>query len=382
METQSLNLTFGEFHPKNPGARKLQEMEEEIDSFFPEYKGYQKDGYTIIGKVTKGKNRFLVEDVNGDYFFTVVTNEDRTNRFDDITTAGAIEVEIVKMGNIQYDPNIFIPMKSGTALDYVFSKKGGIMPATNFIIIGDPGIGKSTLSIELAAQMQKENPDRDILFISGEMTRIDMFEYIERFPEWKNLNTVFVSEFQEGRYKETMEHILDQGWDFVVGDSFAEISDAVREDFNMFTRGKMSSSGAEKWLIDLMVKNNLGENQKCKHTAHLIIQQVTKGGQFVGSNKLKHNTTGMIELRYTSSGERRIDVTKNRRGFEYDGLIFDLPESGGITFDIARIEREKELQSKINAERDQLLSDEKRLNTLFGFDEKTEADFSVAEIAG
>jgi len=96
-----------------------------------------------------------------------------------------------------------------------------------------------------------------------------------------------------------------------------------------------------KWLIDLMVRNNLGENEEGKFTSHLLIQQVTKGGNFVGSNKLKHNTTGMVELRYTGSGERKINITKNRRGFEYQDLVFDIPEEGGITFDVARLERER-----------------------------------------
>jgi len=370
------NLSLGELHSKNPGEKTLDKMVKEIDHLNPEWKGLEIEGHTIVGKVTRGKNRYLVQDSEGDHFFTVITDsaEVGPNNPD----LGEINLDVVKLGKIEYDPNIFIPMKSGTPLDYVFSKKGGIMPATNFIIIGDPGIGKSTLSIELAVQMQIANPDKKILFISAEMTRIDMYEYLTRFPSWKELNTVFLSEFTEGRYKESFEQLFAQGWDFIVGDSFAEIADGVREDFNMFQNGKMSSTGAEKWLIDLMVRNNLGENEEGKFTSHLLIQQVTKGGNFVGSNKLKHNTTGMVELRYTGSGERKINVTKNRRGFEYQDLVFDFPEEGGITFDVARLEREKELEKRINKERDQLLADERRLDQIFGLgEEKVEEDLSI-----
>jgi len=372
------NLSLGELHSKNPGAKTLEKMEKEIDRLNPEWKGLEIDGHTIVGKVTRGKNRYLVQDSEGDHFFTVIT--DSTEVGPNNPDLGEINLDVVKLGKIEYDPNIFIPMKSGTPLDYVFSKKGGIMPATNFIIIGDPGIGKSTLSIELAAQTQIANPDKKILFISGEMTRVDMYDYLTRFPSWKELNTVFLSEFTEGRYKESFEQLFSQGWDFIVGDSFAEIADGVREDFNMFQNGKMSSTGAEKWLIDLMVRNNLGENEEGKFTSHLLIQQVTKGGNFVGSNKLKHNTTGMVELRYTGSGERKINVTKNRRGFEYQDLVFDFPEEGGITFDVARLEREKELEKRINKERDQLLADERRLDQIFGLgEEKVEEDLSITE---
>ena len=377
---ENLNLSFGELHSKNPGAKTLEKMEKELDRLAPEFKGFEKVGYTIVGKVTRGKNRYLVQDSEGDYFFTVVTDENASplpsGRTEEL---GEINLDIVKMGEIEYDPNMFVPLKSNSPLDFVFSKKGGIMPATNYIILGDPGIGKSTLSINLAAEMQANNPDKKILFISGEMTRVDMAEYLERFPIWKKLSTVFVSEFTEGRYKETFEQLFRQGWDFIVGDSFAEIVDAVREDFNMFQKGKMSSTGAEKWLIDLMVDNNLGNNEDSKYTSHLIIQQVTKGGKFVGSNKLKHNTTGMIELRYTGSGEKKIEVSKNRRGNEYDGLIFDFPETGGIEFDVARLEREKELNAKINSERDQLLADERRLDELFGTGNNSVTDDAEVE---
>jgi predicted ATP-dependent serine protease len=287
-----------------------------------------------------------------------------------------MKLDIVKMGDIEYDPNIFIPMESHTPLDKVFSKQGGIMPATNYIVIGDPGIGKSTLSINYAAELQEQNPDKKFLFVSGEMTRVDMYGYLERFDKWKTLPTVFLSEFTEGRYKESIESLFAQGWDCIVLDSFAEINEAVKEDYNMFMGGKMSTSGAEKWLIDLFIKNNLAENDNKKHTSFISIQQVTKGGAFVGSNKLKHNTTGMIELRYTKSGERRINVSKNRRGFEYQDLHFAFNETGKgvdpIEFDVARIEREKELQGKINAERDQILNDERKLNALFGIDEGEE----------
>lgn len=333
--------------------------------------------YTLVGKWWWAQTKYLFQDQDGGYVSALIAAPVIKSPHGGSATAAIglepMKLDVVKLGDIDYDPNIFIPMESGTPLDKVFSKKGGIMPATNYIVIGDPGIGKSSLSIEYAAQLQKNNPEKKILFVSGEMTRVDMYEYLERFTDWKNLPTVFMSEFTEGRYKESVESLFNQGWDCIVLDSFAEINEAVKEDYNMFMNGKMSTSGAEKWLIDLFIKNNLGDNEMKKHTSFISIQQVTKGGAFVGSNKLKHNTTGMIELRYTKSGERRINVSKNRRGFEYQDLHFAFQETGDpIFYDVARIEREKELQGKINAERDQILNDERKLNALFGISEGEE----------
>ena len=354
----------------------------------PELIGLEVDGHKLVGKYNRGKRLFLfTKEVDGEEQYWSANlhdaNEARKPKGPKASAPGAIgataspieemNLEIIKLGDIDYDPNLFIPMKSNTPLDYVFSKKGGIMPATNYILIGDPGIGKSTLSIQFAADLQAANPDKKILFISGEMTRIDMAEYLERFPKWKALQTVFVSEFTEGRYKDTVEHWFNEGWDFIVGDSFAEIVDAVKEDYNMYY-GKMSSTGAEKWLIDLMVDNNLGKNKEKKHTAHVLIQQVTKGGKFVGSNKLKHNTTGMIELRYTKTSERCIIIDKNRRGWKYQNLHFmfnEDPEKEPISFDVARVEREIAHNAKINSEEERARQEAILMEEMFNQEDTT-----------
>jgi len=355
----------------------------------PDLIGLEVEGHTLVGKYNRGKRLYLfIKEVDGEEQYWSANlydaNEAKKPKGPRASAPGAIgatasapeemNLEIIKLGDIKYNPDLFIPIKSGTPLDYVFSKKGGTMPATNYILIGDPGIGKSTLSIEYAAQLQANNTDKKILFISGEMTRIDMAEYLERFPAWKALQTVFVSEFTEGRYKDTIEHWFNQGWDFIVGDSFAEIVDAVKEDYNMFY-GKMSSTGAEKWLIDLMVANNLGNNEAKLHTAHLLIQQVTKGGKFVGSNKLKHNTTGMIELRYTKTSERTIIIDKNRRGWKYQNLHFEFNEDLNkepIVYDVERVHREIEQHKKINSERDQLRVEEKLLDEMWKNNKETD----------
>jgi predicted ATP-dependent serine protease len=49
----------------------------------------------------------------------------------------------------------------------------------------------------------------------------------------------------------------------------------------------------------------------------LLIQQVTKSGEFVGSNKLKHMTDAMMEMRRRSDrdgGGTYMNFIKNRNG--------------------------------------------------------------------
>ena len=51
-------------------------------------------------------------------------------------------------------------IKSGNALDSLISHEEGIPAATNIMIIGDPGVGKTTVLLDLLAAAQHKNPDK------------------------------------------------------------------------------------------------------------------------------------------------------------------------------------------------------------------------------
>jgi predicted ATP-dependent serine protease len=59
--------------------------------------------------------------------------------------------------------------------------------------IGDPGVGKTTVLLDLLASVQIINPERKCLFISGEMGKKQMFKYSQRFPQFGIVKTLFVS---------------------------------------------------------------------------------------------------------------------------------------------------------------------------------------------
>jgi predicted ATP-dependent serine protease len=71
-----------------------------------------------------------------------------------------------------------------------------------------------------------------------------------------------------------------------------------------------------------------------KFTSFLAIQQVTKQGEFVGSNKLKHLFDAMGEMRRASNrdgGQTYITFTKNRNGDVGIKLGYTL-ENGSISY--------------------------------------------------
>jgi predicted ATP-dependent serine protease len=227
------------------------------------------------------------------------------------------------------------------------------------MMIGDPGVGKSTVAMDILSDLQTSGAS--VLFISAEMDRIDLYGYVKRYPKFGTIDILFLGEYLDQNPKLVVEHMLNRGYDVVLIDSFVEVQDTVKES------NGMTSGGTEKWLIDLMRSNNSGKNDKGLYTSFLCIQQVTKGGNFVGSNKLKHNTTGMMELRIDAdTGSSFVIFTKNRRGIVNRRLFFSLAESGDVVYDTRRLNSDNEAREALNAEKKQMEEEENAFDTLFG----------------
>jgi predicted ATP-dependent serine protease len=180
--------------------------------------------------------------------------------------------------------------------------------------------------MDILADLQ--NNGASVLFISGEMDRVDLYRYVKRYPKFGNLDILFLGEYVDENPKSIIETMLNRGYDVVLIDSFVEVQDTVAE------ASAMSGKKAEKWLVDLMRHHNMANNEGNKWTSFLCIQQVTKEGVFLGSNKLKHNTTGMMELRFDKDGTRYVMFTKNRRGEVNIKMQFDLSSTGDVSYDL------------------------------------------------
>ena len=229
-----------------------------------------------------------------------------------------MNIRTVKMEDISFDSSLFRPMKSGRVVDSHFSSEGGLMKGTNYAIVGDPGIGKTTVMLDMLADLQAKG--QKVLFISGEMNQIDMYGYVKRFPKFGKLPILFMGDYCEDNALDVVNGILSEGWDVVLIDSMAEVQNAVVDT----TKGWMSSKKAETELLNLFEKHNLGENDTNTNTAFLVIQQVTKGGEFAGSNRFKHMMTGMAHLKWTKEGDRTFFFSKNRRGGDMSVRLFNL----------------------------------------------------------
>ena len=93
-----------------------------------------------------------------------------------------MNTDIVKMRDITFDRGLFINYHTGTVLDELLCSYNGLPKGVNYMIIGDPGVGKTTIILDMLANIAKLEPGARILFISAEMNEIDLAIYVQRYP--------------------------------------------------------------------------------------------------------------------------------------------------------------------------------------------------------
>ncbi len=253
--------------------------------------------------------------------------------------------EIVKMRDVRFDPGLFVNYRSETVLDDLLCSYQGLPKGVNYMVIGDPGVGKTTIILDLIANIDRQAAGTRILFISAEMNEIDLTVYVQRYPKFGDLNIMFVeSDFDGNRHHlNEIKDVLQQGWDIVAIDSFYELQGIVKEEENITTRL------AETKLLSLIKRHNKAENDMRTNTTFLTIQQVTKRGAFIGSNRLKHMITAMMELRLDNPkniySDRYVVFSKHRRGDVGVKLYYSLSSTGDVSFDEQRYRQELQLRN-------------------------------------
>ena len=272
---------------------------------------------------------------------------------------------IVKMRDVRFDKDLFINFRTRTILDNLLCSYQGLPKGVNYMIIGDPGVGKTTIILDMLANIRKAQPSARILFISAEMNEIDLAIYVERFPKFGDLDILFIEGgFDEcGHSWQTVADTLDDGWDIVAIDSFHELQGIVKEEENV------TNKRAESMLLSLIKQQNKAQNDRDVNTTFLTIQQVTKSGAFVGSNRLKHMITAMMELRLDNPkniySDRYITFSKHRRGDVGVKLYYNLSTTGDVDFDEERYEQDQSIRRMQRNVRNQLHDFADRFDELF-----------------
>ncbi len=234
------------------------------------------------------------------------------------------EVELPKMStgvNIKSDNKKPIPLKdvelvdelrysSGISeLDIVLG--GGIINGSLVLVGGDPGIGKSTLLLQVADNVAKQN--KKILYISGEESIRQIKLRSDRLGV-ENENIFIIA---ENNINSINNYVDDIKPNLIIVDSIQ----------TMYCTEITSASGTVSQVRECTMK--LMNLSKSKGIATFIVGHVTKNGAIAGPKVLEH----MVDTVLYFEGEkhnifRMIRAVKNRYGSTNEIGVFEMTNKG------------------------------------------------------
>lgn len=266
------------------------------------------------------------------------------------------EPEVFEIGAMDF-PEIRKFM-TGTVFDQLISdhdEEGGIFAGTANIVIGESGVGKSTVTLDILAKIKQQQPEAKVLYISSEMTRNDLYFYYRKMPIIETIPTLLIMDYLMGRFDKTLEKAIKGDYDVILIDSHQDIIVKLKDVLGW------KSTKAESWLTNLIIEaaDKMGK-------AIFAIQHMTKGGQYVGSTYLKHATTSMMEIRKDELGRHFAEFTKNRRGGSLVGkrLYYSLVD-GEVKWDKEAWRQELNVAGLSEQETDRRRHLETEFNNLF-----------------
>ncbi|HEY9165638.1 MAG TPA: DNA repair protein RadA [Candidatus Kryptonia bacterium] len=189
---------------------------------------------------------------------------------------------------------------------------GGLMPGSIVLIAGDPGVGKSTLMLQLARNEKLGK----ILYVTGEESRAQVRVRAERLG-MKSLDNLFV--LAETDLESILKAVADFNPPILIVDSIQTV----------YHPDVMSAPGSVSQVRECSAK--LAQMAKLTGTAVFVIGHVTKDGVAAGPKVLEHIVDTVLQL----EGERHysfriLRAYKNRFGSTNEIGIFEMRETGMV----------------------------------------------------
>ncbi|MFH1597935.1 MAG: DNA repair protein RadA [Patescibacteria group bacterium] len=191
---------------------------------------------------------------------------------------------------------------------------GGIVPGSLSLIGGDPGIGKSTLVLQIAEALSQSMPGK-ILYVSGEESAEQVKMRLKRIGR-QGAKLQFLSETSAETIVATLAEYQPK----------LAIIDSIQ---TMFTEDVKSEAGSVNQIKACTTK--FLEIAKPNNISLLIIGHVTKGGTMAGPKTLEHLVDVVLYLEGDKYHAFRIlRAAKNRFGATAEVGIFDMQEKGMV----------------------------------------------------
>lgn len=190
---------------------------------------------------------------------------------------------------------------------------GGLVPGAVVLMAGEPGIGKSTLALDVAARTAREG--RRVLYVSGEESAAQVRLRGERIGALAD--TLFLA--SETDLSTVLGHIERTAPALVVVDSVQTIASAEVD-------GAPGNVGQVREVASALIRA-----AKAANIAAILVGHVTKDGAIAGPRVLEH----LVDVVVQFEGERHsrlrlVRAVKNRFGPTDEVGCFDLGDSGII----------------------------------------------------
>jgi DNA repair protein RadA/Sms len=190
---------------------------------------------------------------------------------------------------------------------------GGITRGSLTLIGGEPGIGKSTLLMEVCGALLKEKQAAKILYVSGEESEAQVAERCKRL----GITSEDFFIFHETRWERVLEALKEIKPDFMVVDSIQTT-----------VSGQLESPAGTMTQIREVTYELMNQTKSLGLTC-FIIGHVTKEGSIAGPKILEHMVDTVIYFEGDQYGQYRLlRSMKNRFGNTNEIGIFEMRESG------------------------------------------------------
>lgn len=188
---------------------------------------------------------------------------------------------------------------------------GGIVPGSIVLVGGDPGIGKSTLLLQLAALMSTGTAP--VLYVSGE----ESVQQVKMRAERLGIRSAGLYILAENNLEQILLHIEEMRPGLAIVDSIQSIH----------MEGLASSAGSVSQVRECA--NALMQTAKAQAVPVFIVGHVTKTGSIAGPRVLEHIVDTVLYL----EGERfhtyrLLRSVKNRFGSTNEVGVFEMRENG------------------------------------------------------
>jgi predicted ATP-dependent serine protease len=265
------------------------------------------------------------------------------------------KIELTRLEDIHFPDSVLVPFTTETAIDTLATSDGGLLPATITMAPGESGVGKSTVLLKWMGDLKKVNKKLRLLFVSSEMNKIHLFKYSKRV-KFEGVEILLLGDYENPM--KALESVLYQGWDVVLIDSFQDTVDKI------CGSSYMKANKAESWLLNLLDKVRLSNNERKLYTAFICTQHMTKGAVYSGTTKVKHMTDAMIEFKYDDASETYVEYSKNRDGATKKRLYYRIG-SEGVTYNSERFKRDEEVKQEVTKVKDMQLKKDAEWDQFF-----------------